>query len=127
MNKVRSGGLADLAHVFSTEQGRLCPHCGQSTSTCVCKAQAAAALLNPPGTPVRVLKETKGRAGKGVTVVHGLSVTAGALADLAKALKQRCGSGGTVSGSTIEIQGEHRDTVVAELARRGIVARRGGG
>lgn len=123
----RNSGLAALATVFSTEHGRLCPDCAQPQTACRCRELQASVLVNPPGTPVRVLRDSKGRAGKGVTVVHGLSLRPAELAELAKALKQRCGSGGTVNGITIEIQGEHRDTVVAELAKRGIQAKRGGG
>jgi len=60
-------------------------------------------------------------------VITGLRLAPAELALLARALKQRCGSGGTVRDGVIEIQGEHRDAVVAELARRGIEARRSGG
>jgi len=76
---------------------------------------------------VRVGRETKGRKGKGVTVVSGLPLTAAALEELAARLKKRCGSGGTVHEGVIEIQGDHRDTLVAELAKLGYTARRSGG
>jgi translation initiation factor 1 len=46
---------------------------------------------------------------------------------LATRLKKRCGSGGTVKGGVIEIQGEHRDTVLGELQKAGWAARRSGG
>ena len=72
-------------------------------------------------------RETKGRRGKGVTVVMGLPLNAGALEELGSALKRKCGSGGTVKDGVIEIQGEHRDTIVAELIRRGWAAVRSGG
>ena len=65
--------------------------------------------------PVRVGRETRGRAGKGVTVITGLP------------LKRRCGSGGTVRNGVIEIQGDHRDVLVRELATRGYDAKRSGG
>jgi translation initiation factor 1 len=76
---------------------------------------------------VRVSRQTQGRAGKGVTVITGLSLTAETLAALASELKRLCGSGGTVKDGSIEIQGEHRDRLVAELSRRGFAARRAGG
>ena len=79
------------------------------------------------GTPVRVGRETQGRGGRGVTVITGLALAPAALAQLARELKQRCGSGGAVRGAVIEIQGEHRDSIVSELARRGIAAKRSGG
>jgi translation initiation factor 1 len=76
---------------------------------------------------VRVSRQTQGRAGKGVTVITGLPLTAATLAALASELKRLCGSGGTVKDGSIEIQGEHRDRLVAELSRRGFAARRAGG
>jgi translation initiation factor 1 len=76
---------------------------------------------------VRVSRETKGRKGAGVTVITGVPLAGDALKSLAKELKSGCGSGGTVKDGTIEIQGDHRDSVVAELARRGFKAKRAGG
>jgi len=52
--------------------------------------------------PVRVARETKGRRGKGVTVVTGLGLPPDGLRMLAKRLKQTCGSGGTVKDGKIE-------------------------
>jgi len=76
---------------------------------------------------VRVGRETKGRAGKGVTVITGLPLQAAQLQELAGELKRRCGSGGTVRNGVIEIQGEHRDVLVQELVKRGYDAKRSGG
>lgn len=76
---------------------------------------------------VRVGRETQGRGGKGVTVITGLPVAPSALEDLAKQFKKRCGCGGTVRNGVIEIQGDHRDLLVAELAKLGWQAKRSGG
>ena len=77
---------------------------------------------------VRVGRETQGRGGKGVTVITGLPLGPAALEALAKELKARCGAGGKARpDGAIEIQGEHRDLLVAELARRGYAAKRAGG
>lgn len=76
---------------------------------------------------VRIGRETKGRKGKGVTTVAGVPLAGDALEALATKLKKRCGSGGTIDGTTIEIQGDHRDLLVEELARLGYTARRAGG
>jgi len=62
-----------------------------------------------------------------VTTVSGLSLDDVALRDLARELKQLCGSGGTMRDGVIEIQGEHRDTLVEALRERGIEAKRSGG
>jgi translation initiation factor 1 len=76
---------------------------------------------------VRVGREVKGRAGKGVTTVSGLPLSPTDLEALAAHLKKRCGSGGTVREGVIEIQGDHRDTIVAELIKRGWSAKKSGG
>jgi len=62
-----------------------------------------------------------------VTVVHGLSLGNSDLGALAKKLKKKCGSGGTVRDGVIEIQGEHRDTIVAVLEKDGYEVKRSGG
>ncbi|HKZ73384.1 MAG TPA: stress response translation initiation inhibitor YciH [Steroidobacteraceae bacterium] len=76
---------------------------------------------------VRVGRETKGRAGKGVTVITGLPLARAQLEALATELKKRCGSGGTVRERVIEIQGDHRNRLVAELGKLGYDAKRSGG
>ena len=114
-----SGGL-----VYSTQSGRMCPGCRRPVAQCAC------ASASPPQSSdgiVRVSRETKGRKGKGVTLVTGLSLAPDELAALGKLLKQRCGAGGTTRDGVIEIQGDHRDLLVAELAARGWVVKRAGG
>jgi translation initiation factor 1 len=84
-----------------------------------------AASAGPP--KIRVGREVAGRGGKGVTVITGLPLSADALEQLAGNLKRSCGAGGAVRGDRIEIQGEHRDRVIAELAKLGYEAKRSGG
>jgi translation initiation factor 1 len=87
-----------------------------------------AARPAPAGPPkIRVSRETAGRGGKGVTVITGLPLNADQLAELAGQLKRCCGAGGAARSGRIEIQGEHRDRIVAELARLGYDAMRAGG
>ena len=57
-------------------------------------------------------------------VVRGLD---GDLASLASDLKRHCGSGGSVKGDAIEIQGDHREKVVARLQAEGYRAKLAGG
>ena len=76
---------------------------------------------------VRVGREVSGRGGKGVSVVTGLPLTGPALEELATRLKKTCGAGGAVKDGTIEIQGDHRDRLVAELCKLGYDAKRSGG
>lgn len=72
----------------------------------------------------RVFREKGGRGGKTVTVVRGLS---GDLNAVAKDLKRLCATGGAVKDGTIEIQGDHRDKVVARLLSEGYRAKPAGG
>jgi translation initiation factor 1 len=76
---------------------------------------------------VRVGRQVAGRGGKGVSVISGLPLDEASLAQLATRLKKLCGAGGAVRDGVIEIQGEHRDRLVAELCRLGFQARRAGG
>jgi translation initiation factor 1 len=64
-------------------------------------------------------RETAGRRGKGVTTVFDVPLDESGLRELAATLKQRCGTGGTVKDGRIEIQGDQRDRIVAELERLG--------
>jgi len=76
---------------------------------------------------VRVSRETKGRKGKGVTVITGVPLDPNGIKELARELKQRCGTGGTVKDGAIEIQGDHRDVLVVELKKHGWTVKRSGG
>jgi len=75
----------------------------------------------------KVGRETAGRRGKGVTTVFDLPLTEDRLRELAAVLKQRCGTGGTVKDGRIEIQGDQRDRIVAELEQMGYKVKRAGG
>ena len=76
---------------------------------------------------VRVGRETAGRRGKGVTTVFDLPMNEDAMKELAATLKAKCGTGGTVKDRKIEIQGDHRDRIVAELEKLGYKVKRSGG
>jgi translation initiation factor 1 len=98
----------------------------------VMRSDPAARLKPPPpagSSPprVRVGREVAGRGGKAVSVITGVPLTGGALEELAGRLKRLCGAGGAVKDGTIEIQGDHRDRLVAELVKLGYEARRSGG
>ena len=110
--------------VYSTGIGTLCPNCRRPVRECVCPKGAPGAARP---SAVRVGRETKGRAGKGVTVITGLPLSPDEMQALAGELKKRCGSGGTVRDGVIEIQGDHRDTLVAALIRLGWAAKKSGG
>lgn len=117
-SKSSSGGL-----VYSTDTGRMCPVCRQPVAQCSCSQKP---LPKTDGI-VRVSRETKGRAGKGVTLVKGVPLDAVALIALGKQLKAACGSGGTVKDGVIEVQGDHCDTVIGLLQKQGYTVKRAGG
>jgi translation initiation factor 1 len=110
--------------VYSTGIGSLCPNCRRPVRDCVCPKGAPGAAKP---SAIRVGREIKGRAGKGVTTVVGLPLSLSDIESLATRLKKRCGSGGTVREGVIEIQGDHRDVIVAELIKQGWPAKKSGG
>lgn len=79
------------------------------------------------GKTVRVQREKNGRGGKMVTVVRGLPLNDDQLSQLLRELKGRLGGGGTVKEGNLELQGDHRDKLVALLNERGYPAKAAGG
>ncbi|MDE2370000.1 MAG: translation initiation factor Sui1 [Burkholderiales bacterium] len=104
--------------VYSTEAGRMCPDCRQPLAACRCREIAAAAARPAGDGVVRVGRESKGRGGKAVTLVRGLPLAGAELEALGKQLRSACGAGGTVKDGVVEVQGDHRDRVVAWLAQQ---------
>jgi translation initiation factor 1 len=110
--------------VYTTEAGRICPNCGMPIARCQCKKQVSA----PPGDGVvRVSLDKKGRGGKTVTLVSGLTGSIDELRQVSSEMKRRCGTGGTLKDGMIEIQGDHRDLLIEILKSKGIKAKRVGG
>jgi translation initiation factor 1 len=119
----RSG--ADRGLVWDSAVGSTCPGCGAAPAACTCPAAAATA---PAGDGiVRIALDRKGRRGKAATLISGLPLTGDELANLAKELKKRCGTGGSVVDGVIEIQGDQRQALVELLSQRGYRVKRVGG
>jgi translation initiation factor 1 len=116
--------MSNYRPVYSSETGRLCPNCGKPINSCICKKSVTSKTTDGI---VRISRSTAGRKGKGVTIITGVPLEGKALKELAKKLKQKCGSGGTLKDGVIEIQGEHRDLLVAELQKQGWTVKRAGG
>lgn len=110
--------------VYSDQLGRTCPNCHQAVQRCCCSKQK-----NAPKSDgiVRIQRETKGRKGKGVTLISGIPLEQDELKALAKSLKQKCGTGGTVKNRVIEIQGDHRDLLLTLLQEKGWKVKKAGG
>ena len=92
---------------------------------------AAPKLVGKPAKAhtLKLGRETKGRRGKGVTIVSDLPPGLGeaGIAELCTLLKNRCGTGGTVKDGTVEIQGDQRDRLEVELTKLGYKVKRAGG
>lgn len=75
---------------------------------------------------VKLRRERRG--GRVVIVIEGFNPGTQLDFDaLARDLRCACGAGGTVKGRIIEIQGDHRDKIQAELLARGFRSKRAGG
>lgn len=99
--------------VYSTETGRIKPE--------------APSIGRPKGDGiVRIHKETKGRKGKGVSIIKGLDLDDAPLKLLAAELKKSCGCGGSIKDGHIEIQGEMRDKIKQLLEKKGYTVKLAG-
>ena len=114
-----------MSLVYSTDTGRMCPACRQPTDRCTCRATPVVSAF--PDGAVRVSRETKGRAGKVVTLIKGLGLADPEITVWAKAIKATCGTGGTVKDGVVELQGDHVLAVMAQLQKDGRAAKRTGG
>ncbi|MCX2757259.1 stress response translation initiation inhibitor YciH [Vibrio sp. Sgm 22] len=103
-----------MSLVYSTETGRIKPE--------------EEKVQRPKGDGiVRIQKETKGRKGKGVSVVTGLDLDDAPLKLMAAELKKVCGCGGSAKDGNIEIQGDARDKIKAHLEKKGYKVKFAGG
>jgi translation initiation factor 1 len=98
--------MADRRVVYSTTDGDL-------------RRARPATAAPAPGGRVKVRREVAGRRGKAVTTVSGVPLDDAGLRELAGRLKKRCGVGGSAKDGVIELQGDHRDVVVAMLRDAG--------
>ena len=106
--------FSDLNLVYSTDGGKIDKVKEQKTA--------------PEGDGIiRIHRETKGRKGKGVTLIKGLALDEKALKTLAKEIKKRTGTGGSVKDFVIEIQGEQREVIKSLLEKKGYTVKLAGG
>lgn len=108
-NKKKINYLGDLGGlVYSTDPNVKIEVDSESTPT-----------LPPAQQPLRIWIETKHRGGKAVSVVQGFVGIAEDMEQLGKALKNACGTGGSVKEGEILIQGNHRDKILQWLQKNG--------
>ena len=104
--------------VWSSDQGDLRKQPGQTRNM---------KSLTPHEQTVYLHRDSKGRIGKAVTIIKKLILSDEDMKELAKKLKQACGSGGTVKDDVIEIQGEHREKIAEALLKMGYKVKIAGG
>ncbi len=109
----------------SLERPVTCERCEKPLAACACPRDSAGKLKLPKDQAARVRREK--RRGKVVTVIAGLDPKASDLTGLLKELRTKFGTGGTIAEGELELQGDHRDKVVALLVERGYPAKPAGG
>jgi translation initiation factor 1 len=113
----------DVRSVYSTATAGRCAVCGWPQRNCQCSRTLARDEAVPAKVVAKLRLEKSGRGGKTVTVVYDLPQNQPFLKDLCGELKRACGTGGTVAGATVEIQGDHRERIRVLLAKKGWVVK----
>jgi translation initiation factor 1 len=108
MTKNTFNSFSSMPLVYSTNPDYIQPNAEEQKQT-----------LAPEEQLLRVILETKHRAGKTVTIVYGFEGADADLETLGKALKNFCGTGGSVKDGEIIIQGDHRQKVFQYLKQKG--------
>ena len=132
--KEKLSSLSDLAHAFGRDTNKATTAAKSEDQSLVYSTDTGRithAKVKPNITTTdgfaRIRRETKGRKGKGVITITGLGLDTKALKELAKKLKKTCGSGGTVVGEIIEIQGDKREIIKEALEKSGFKVKITGG
>ncbi len=115
--------------VYSTDDGEIKPP--NDKKSVPAKGKIAPKKESPKlaatNKTVYVERDRKGRGGKTVTVISNLQLPEAQLEALLKKLKTQCGAGGAVKDNTLEIQGDHRDKIIAYLQKEGYSVKQKGG
>lgn len=98
--------INDNPIVYSTETGRVAPKDDKI-------------LLPARKSIIRLERQTAGRHGKVVIVIHGISQDKADLSTVATQLKKHCGCGGSIKDDRIEIQGDKRELIQCFLEKKG--------
>lgn len=108
--------MSDSRLVYTSSGSPTCRGCHKPLRKCRC--QSVGSQKGAAEQVIKISRQTKGRKGKGVTLISGLPLSAADLKALAKQLKALCGSGGTVKDGVIEIQGDHRELLKLHLEKQ---------
>lgn len=118
--------MAGLFDGTPLERPVTCEHCGLDRHGCSCPRSADGRVVLPKDQPVRVSRRRLA-GGRLVTAVSGLAMDDAGMSAMLRRLKSSLGAGGTICDGCIEIQGDHRDALVALLRREGYPAKPSGG
>jgi translation initiation factor 1 len=88
-----------------------------------CRKRSPVKNRVPDDGIVRVMRER--RRASVVCIVTGLPERD--IAEVARSLKHLCGTGGTAKKGIVEIQGEHREKIIAFLQEQGRTVKKAGG
>ncbi len=89
--------------------------------------QSSSEIQSKAQLPVRVQKTRVGKGGKTVTIITGLvSRDHQHFKKLLKLLKSRCGTGGTIKGDSLELQGDQVAVALALLKEEGYCPKKSG-
>lgn len=105
---------SNVSLVYSTDVGRIAP-------------EVETQQIPDGDGVVRIHKDSKGRKGKGVSVIKGLGLDEKALKALAQKLKKQCGCGGTVKEFNIEVQTDNREQLKTLLEKLNYKVKLAGG
>ena len=119
-------GMSGLFDGTPLERSVTCEACEKPLDRCTCPRGAPGKVMLPEDQFARVGRE-KRRKGKTITVITGLDPVASDLGAILDQLKSACAAGGTISQEGIEIQGDHRERVLAILRDLGYAAKMTGG
>lgn len=128
-NKGSSNKETRLVYSSDGSHLLLCKKCGEDPCECV-DSPVNIVTINPASTTLKIKLEKNQRGGKLVTVIHDLPHNPSYFEDLAKKLKNHCGSGGTFKKegkAQIELQGDQREKVEGFLGKMGFKIKRSGG
>jgi len=121
--------MPGLFHGTPLEQPITCEHCAKPHAQCACpRDRHTGQVLLPKDQPLRIRREQ--RRGKFVTVIAGFAARSERTDDLPailKQLKSKIAAGGTLDGTTLELQGDHRDRLVEHFKQLGYPAKPAGG
>ena len=128
-NKSSNGSETRLVYSSDGSHLKLCKKCGEDPCECA-DSPAQIVTIDPAKVTLKIKLEKNQRGGKLVTVIHDFPNNPPFFEDLAKKLKNHCGTGGTYKKegkAQIELQGDQREKAEALLAKLGFKTKRSGG